>query len=114
MGLFKKDETDILDKRLIKSQEFNDELILKNKKLHQELINEFNMFKIEKTQLELDKELFKKERECAFKVADSRYEHLEKELDFIKEHRMLPAECKFYTKMPRTPSAPKKLKKIKR
>jgi len=110
MRLFRK-ELEILDRRLSEAEKFCDELISENKSLQRQLIEERKELFEDKKQLELDKSIFEKERENAFEVAHMQNGHLEAELAFIKEHRMLPVECKFFTKMPRIPQSMKKLKK---
>lgn len=105
-----KDELTILDGRLIKAQEFCDELIAENRKLQQNLIRERNELFEETRSLELEKGLFETEKKNIFRIADMKTEHLEAELEFIKEHRMLPAECKFYS----TKSKPSVMKKLKK
>ena len=111
MNLFRKsNEISFLDERLRKSTEEVNDLIEENRELRNQLIDERNALFLERRQLELDKKLFEKEKAAIHQSACMQTEHLTAELEFIKKHRMLPAECKFYKEMPKVPSVMKKLR----
>ena len=112
LRLWKRNVLELLDERLVKAEEFNNKVMRDNLTLQETLVKERNALHTDRQILEQEKADFNLEKESIFKAAHRERVHLEAELEFIKKHRMLPADCKFYTTVPRTPRPLKKLKKV--